>query len=67
MARISTPSPADHALQVIARTAVVWQIAAPSAREVARRAPYGYVPMRALRRILAATARAPGPGSWCAP
>ncbi len=66
MALTSAPSPAEHARQVIARTALVWQIAAPSARAVARRAPYGDVPLRVVRRVHAATAGEPGAGGWCA-
>ncbi|CAN7717547.1 hypothetical protein LJR290_006037 [Variovorax sp. LjRoot290] len=39
---------------MLARTASVWRIAPASPREVARRAPHGYVPVRVLRRNRAA-------------
>jgi hypothetical protein len=51
-------SPAEHALAVIARTVSAWGIAPASAREVARRAPHGYVPVRIMRRLRAAAAAA---------
>jgi hypothetical protein len=39
---------------VIAQTVLAWQIAPASPREVARRAPHGYVPIRIMRRFRAA-------------
>ncbi|VTU45946.1 hypothetical protein [Variovorax sp. PBL-E5] len=51
MARIAEGTPAEQARRVIARTTSVWQIAPASPREVARRAPHGYVPARVMRRI----------------
>ncbi|MEB0112281.1 hypothetical protein RCH10_001731 [Variovorax sp. GrIS 2.14] len=46
--------PTAQARCVIARTASVWRIAPVSQREVARRAPHGYVPVRIVRRLQAA-------------
>lgn len=40
----------QQAQRVIGVTAVAWDVQLPSAHAVARRAPYGYVPVRALRR-----------------
>ncbi|CAN7308632.1 hypothetical protein [Variovorax sp. LjRoot178] len=48
------PTPAENARRVLAQTASVWRIAPASPREVARRAPHGYVPVRVLRRNRAA-------------
>jgi hypothetical protein len=47
-------TPAEHALQVLARTASVWRIAPPTPQALARRAPHGHVPLRIMRRIQAA-------------
>jgi len=44
-------TPAQHARLVIERTGVAWRIAPALPREVARRAPRGYVPARVVRRI----------------
>ncbi len=49
-------TPAEHARRVIARTASAWRVPPASAREVERRAPHGYVPVRVLRRMRMATA-----------
>ena len=54
MTRIAELTPTDHARRVIAQSASVWKIAPASPREVARRAPHGYVPIRIMRRIRAA-------------
>ena len=54
MKRSAELTPAEHVRRVIAQTASVWQIAPASPREVARRAPHGYVPVRIMRRIRAA-------------
>jgi hypothetical protein len=54
MTHIAESRPAEHASRVIARTASVWRIAPASLREVARRAPHGYVPVRSVRRMRAA-------------
>jgi hypothetical protein len=51
VAPASEPTPAVQARGVIARTASVWRIEPASPRAVARRAPHGDVPIRALRRI----------------
>jgi len=50
-------SPAERAQQVIGLTASTWQVSPYKARAQARRAPYGYVPLRAQRRSQAAAAR----------
>lgn len=42
------------ALRVIGVTAVAWGVKLPSAHALARRAPHGHVPQRALRRLRAA-------------
>lgn len=47
-------SPAQQALRVLGVTVVAWGIKLPSAHAVARRAPHGHVPVRALRRLGAA-------------
>ncbi|RZL66346.1 MAG: hypothetical protein EOP81_01230 [Variovorax sp.] len=47
-----------QAERVIAVSAAAWRIAPVSARAVARRAPHGHVPMRALRRLQQAANRA---------
>ncbi|MBS0429300.1 MAG: hypothetical protein JSR41_18640 [Proteobacteria bacterium] len=52
-------SPAQQALRVLGVTVVAWGIKLPSAHAVARRAPHGYLPVRALRRLVAAHATAP--------
>ncbi|MGJ7581665.1 hypothetical protein ACSFA3_15900 [Variovorax sp. RHLX14] len=52
----SAPTPGDRAVAVIARTRNVWRIALASPREIARRAPVGYVPVRTLRRRMQALA-----------
>jgi len=54
MARIAYVSPAMQASHVVAVTASAWHVAPRSAREVARRAPRGYVPLRVVRRMRAA-------------
>ena len=51
-------TPREHAQRVIAHTASLWRIAPSSPHEVARRAPHGYVPVRIMRRLRAATAAA---------
>ncbi len=43
--------PIEHALRVIDITARAWRVAPESAHAMARRAPVGYVPFRALRRV----------------
>ena len=58
-ARFAPASPAQQALRVVGITVVAWGIKLPSAHAVARRAPHGYVPLRALRRLGAAGAIAP--------
>jgi hypothetical protein len=57
-------SPAAQARHVIDLTARAWRIPPSSPRAVARRAPHGYVPVRALRRLHAAAALALLPHSW---
>ncbi|KIQ37202.1 hypothetical protein RT97_00840 [Variovorax paradoxus] len=57
-------SPAAQARLVIALTTAAWRIAPSSPHEVARRAPHGYVPIRAMRRFHAAAALALLPHSW---
>jgi hypothetical protein len=56
--RVTLPDPARA---VIERTDAAWNIAPGSAREVARRAPHGYVPARPPRRTRAAKAGASAP------
>jgi hypothetical protein len=46
---------AENARRVLAHTASVWRIAPASPREVARRAPHGYMPVRVVRRNRAAS------------
>jgi|GEM_PF-600683 len=55
----SAATPAEQALRVIGVTVLAWGIRLPSAHAVARRAPRGYVPVRALRRLRAAALPAP--------
>jgi hypothetical protein len=62
MTRITERTPAEQALHVIAQTVSAWRIAPASAREVARRAPHGYVPVRIMRRLRAAAAAAASAG-----
>ncbi|QNK66968.1 hypothetical protein [Variovorax sp. PAMC26660] len=57
-------SPAAQARHVLALTAKSWRIPPSSPREIARRAPHGYVPVRALRRLHAAATLALLPHSW---
>lgn len=61
------PTPAVHARRVIAQTIAAWDIAPAAPREVARRAPRGYVPIRTVRRLRAvalASGRTPLAHSW---
>ncbi|HZF85677.1 MAG TPA: hypothetical protein VE084_19350 [Burkholderiaceae bacterium] len=51
---VAPSSPAQQALRVLGVTVVAWGIKLPSAHAVARRAPHGHVPVRALRRLGAA-------------
>jgi hypothetical protein len=57
-------SPTAQARLVVALTTAAWRIAPSSPHEVARRAPHGYVPIRAMRRFHAAAALALLPHSW---
>ena len=58
--RFAVPSsPAQQARRVLGVTVVAWGIKLPSAHAVARRAPHGYVPARALGRLAATSAVAP--------
>jgi hypothetical protein len=57
-------SPAAQARLVVALTAKAWRVPPSSLHAVARRAPHGYVPMRALRRLHAATMLTLLPHSW---
>lgn len=57
-------SPAAQARHVLDLTAKAWRIPASSPRSVARRAPHGYVPVRALRRLHSAAVLALLPHSW---
>jgi len=57
-------SPAAQARHILALTTAAWRIAPPSPHEVARRAPHGHVPIRALRRLHAAAVLALLPHSW---
>jgi hypothetical protein len=57
-------SPAAQARHVLALTLAAWRIAPSSPREVARRAPHGYVPVRAMRRLRAAAAASSLMHSW---
>jgi len=50
MTRIAVSTPAEYATLVIEQTRAAWRIAPVSTREVARRAPHGYVPRRVLHR-----------------
>ncbi|WP_218121928.1 hypothetical protein [Variovorax sp. EL159] len=62
--RLLFDSPAAQARHVLALTAKSWRIPPSSPREIARRAPHGYVPVRALRRLHAAAVLALLPHSW---
>jgi len=44
-------------------TAAAWGVAPVSPQEVARRAPHGYVPIRAVRRLRVSAASALSPHS----
>ena len=57
-------SPAAQARHVIDLTAKAWRIPPSSPHALARRAPHGYVPLRALRRLRAATLLTLLPHSW---
>ncbi len=57
-------SPAAQARHVLDLTARAWRIPPRSPRALARRAPHGYVPLRALRRLHAAAALTLLPHSW---
>ena len=50
-------SPAERAQQVIGLTASTWQVSPSKPQAQARRAPHGYVSLRAQRRLQAAAAR----------
>ena len=50
-------SPAERAQQVIGLTASTWKVSPYTPQAQARRAPHGYVPLRAQRRLQAAAAR----------
>lgn len=57
-------SPVEQAQRVIGVTRQAWRVAPPSLHAEARRAPHGYVPLRALRRVqLAAVRRLPVGGA----
>lgn len=58
-------SPAERAQQVIGLTASTWKVSPykPHAHAQARRAPHGYVSLRAQRRLQVAAARSL-PGSY---
>ncbi|CAN5686996.1 hypothetical protein BH10PSE18_BH10PSE18_27980 [soil metagenome] len=47
----SSLSPVARAQRVVALTAAAWRIPPASAREIARRMPSGYVPLRVRRRL----------------
>ncbi|MFV0671730.1 hypothetical protein [Variovorax sp. tm] len=57
-------SPAAQARHVLALTAKAWHVPPASPHALARRAPYGYVPVRALRRMHAAATLGLMPHSW---
>jgi hypothetical protein len=57
-------SPAAQARHVLALTAKAWRIPPASPHALARRAPHGYVPVRALRRLHAAAMLSLLPHSW---
>ncbi|MBB4221743.1 MULTISPECIES: hypothetical protein [Variovorax] len=57
-------SPAARARHVIDLTAKSWRIPPSSPHALARRAPYGHVPLRALRRLGAAAMPTLLPHSW---
>jgi len=57
-------SPAAQVRHVLDLTAKAWRIPPASPRAVARRAPHGHVPMRAMRRLHAAAVLALLPHSW---
>lgn len=57
-------SPAAQARHVLDLTAKAWRIPPRSARALARRAPHGHVPARAMRRLHAAAVLALLPHSW---
>ncbi|MDR6517979.1 hypothetical protein [Variovorax atrisoli] len=57
-------SPAAQARHVLALTAKAWHVPPASPHALARRAPHGYVPVRALRRLHAAAMLSLLPHSW---
>ncbi|AVQ80440.1 MULTISPECIES: hypothetical protein [Variovorax] len=57
-------SPAAQARRVLDLTAKAWRIPASSPHALARRAPHGYLPVRAMRRLQAAAVLALLPHSW---
>lgn len=57
-------SPAAQARRVLDLTVKAWCIPASSPRALARRAPHGYLPVRAIRRLQAAAVLALLPHSW---
>jgi hypothetical protein len=57
-------SPAAQARHVLDLTAKAWRIPPSSPRAIARRAPHGHVPVRAMRRLHAAAVLALLPHSW---
>lgn len=56
--QFSLVSPAAQARSVIAVTAASWAVLPSSPQEIARRAPHGYVSLRARRRLHAAASAA---------
>ncbi|WP_295979787.1 hypothetical protein [uncultured Variovorax sp.] len=57
-------SPAAQARRVLDLTTRAWCIPETSPRALARRAPHGYQPVRAIRRLQAAAVLALLPHSW---
>lgn len=60
-------SPRERATRVVSITARAWAIAPVSPRALARRAPHGHVPVRALRRLRKAAAFTMTTSAWQGP
>jgi hypothetical protein len=52
-------SPVEQARRVVALTVTAWRVPTPSPRALARRAPYGHVPLRVARRARADAVHSP--------
>ncbi|HEY9237678.1 MAG TPA: hypothetical protein VIP10_02460 [Burkholderiaceae bacterium] len=57
MTSLPQASPAERSQQVIGLTASAWMVSPYKPHAQARRAPHGYVPLRAQRRLQAMVTR----------